>query len=60
MSKCICGHEGDIENFKDFKRFTIICKSFNYFMNVSTNDNDTLDIIVCRKCGTIRVCDWEL
>lgn len=58
--KCIYGHDGDIENFNDFKKFTVNCKSFNYFMNFSTTDNDTLDIIMCRKCGTIRACDWEL
>lgn len=59
MIKCICGFEGNVDDKKDFKRFKISTTQINFSTFFSHNVKD-LDIVMCRKCGTIRACDWEL
>jgi predicted nucleic-acid-binding Zn-ribbon protein len=59
MTKCICGFEGNVDDQKDFKRFKISTTQMT-FSRFFTQDDKNLDVVMCRKCGTIRACDWEL
>ena len=59
MTKCICGFEGNADDKKDFKRFKISTTEMT-FSSFFTQDYKNLDVVMCRKCGTIHACDWEL